>query len=138
MQPQCVESFIRYPNGVRVHGAVRRREQVARAPVRAGGICFSTSRRLPAGQTVQLSLDTPGGAQDITVTVAWSQVENGAWLTAARIAGDGDACRARLAAQLCLIDAYRRTERARGRDLDEETAAREWIARYAHEVPSLS
>ena len=65
-------------------------------------------------------------------------VEDDAFLAAGRLLDDADACRARLAAQLCLIDAYHRDQRAGGRDLDEETAALEWISRYAHQVPSIT
>jgi hypothetical protein len=136
MQPQCVKSFIRYPNGVRV----RQQPCSDRGGdgETSGGICFVTPTHVAPGNTIHVSLDTPRGAEELTVRVVWCEAEGGAWLIAARLLDDADACRARLAAQLCLIDAYRRTQRQQGRDLDEDTAAMEWISRYAHEVPELT
>lgn len=138
MQPKCVKSFIRYPNGVRVHPDLDPARCCDGARETPGGICFTTPGPLAAGETVQVSLDTPHGSEDVVVKVAWSEAEDGVWLTGGRLVGDDDACRARLAAQLCLIDAYRRSQCACGRDMDEETAAREWITRYAHQVPALT
>lgn len=138
MQPECVKTFIRYPNGVRIHLDAVTSVSGDEARETPGGICFTTREPLSPGQTIQVSLDTPRGTENVTVKVAWSDAENGAWLTGGRLMGDADACRARLAAQLCLIDAYRRKECAGGRELDEDTAAMEWISRYAHQVPALT
>lgn len=50
----------------------------------------------------------------------------------------GDAYRARMAEQLCHIEAYRcHVAETEGRRLDPESAAREWIQRYAAEFPTL-
>jgi len=138
MQPESVRKFIRYPDSVRVQPPPGESRAGAATRATHGGICFATRESLDAGTVVQLSLGTPAGEERLLAKVAWSQPGDGEFLTGARLLDDGDACRARLAAQLCLIDAYRRTERAGGRDLDEETAAGEWIARYAHQVPAIS
>ena len=69
--------------------------------------------------------------------VAWCRPEGVEFLAGACLLDEHDACRARMVAQLCHIDLYRRQELASGRELDEETAASEWIARYAHQVPQI-
>ena len=50
-----------------------------------------------------------------------------------------DVFRARMVAQVCYIEDYRRSiARAEGRELSSEEAAGEWIARYAHKFPGAS
>ena len=45
---------------------------------------------------------------------------------------------ARMVEQVCQIEHYRQqVQRAEGRVLDAETAAREWIKRYAASFPAL-
>lgn len=137
MQPQSVKQFIRYPNGVRCRAfePADGRDETTATP---GGICFPTTQSLDAGTLVEVRLGTPQGEERVMARVAWSRPEDDRYLTGARLLDDADACKARLAAQLCLIDAYRREACACGRDLDEDTAASEWIARYAHQVPAIT
>ena len=50
-----------------------------------------------------------------------------------------DVFRARMVAQVCFIEDYRRSiARAEGRELSSEEAAGEWIAKYAHKFPGAS
>ena len=50
-----------------------------------------------------------------------------------------DVFRARMVAQVCYIEDYRRSiARAEGRELSSEEAAGEWIAKYAHKFPGAS
>ena len=50
-----------------------------------------------------------------------------------------DVFRARMVAQVCYIEDYRRTiARAEGREVSAEEAAGEWIAKYAHRFPGAS
>ena len=87
---------------------------------------------------MRLSLAAPHGVERFLVRVAWCRPEGVEFLAGACMLDDADACRARLVAQLCHIDLYRRQEMANGRELDEETAAGEWIARFAHQVPAIT
>lgn len=145
-KPEFVRAFIRYPSDVPVEvepcEAVNGRAHpsvsgIGSARPTPGGICFPFEQRLEAGALVHVTVRAPRGAEEFTVKVAWTLREGLRYLTGARLLDEHDACRARLVAQLCLIDAYRRTEQAGGRELDEDTAAREWIARHAHEVPVI-
>lgn len=132
-------AFIRYPARVpvryrpcHVNGG---RRDLKSTP---GGLCFPCDEPIEPGSTVQLSLAAPRGVERFMVRIAWCRPEGDGFLAGACLLDDADACRARLVAQLCHIDGYRRQELANGRELDEETAAGEWIARFAHQVPAIT
>ena len=107
------------------------------ASVTPGGICFPCGEYIEPGTAVQVSLAAPHGLEEFTVRVAWCRPEGVEFLAGAFLLDENDACRARMVAQLCHIDLYRRQEQASGREMDAETAASEWIARYAHQVPQI-
>ena len=132
-------AFLRYPGQVPLRYQPCRPAQPPgeeRRPT-PGGICFPCGEYIEPGTPVRLSLAAPHGIEHFTVRVAWCRPEGVEFLAGACLLGEADACRARMVAQLCHIDLYRRSEIANGRDLDEETAASEWIARYAHQVPQI-
>jgi len=132
-------AFIRYPAPVPVRYRACSVEGDGCDPqATPGGICFPCSEPMEADSLVQLSLAAPHGVERFVVRIAWCHPEGEAFLIGARMLNDADACRARLVAQLCHIDAYRRLELVNGRELDEDTAASEWIARYAHQVPAIT
>ena len=55
------------------------------------------------------------------------------------LADTEDVFRARMVAQVCYIEDYRRSiARAEGRELSSEEAAGEWIAKYASKFPGAS
>lgn len=134
-------AFIRYPCDVPVR--YRRCRQAKRRNghangVTPGGICFASGEPLEPGATLKLSLGAPHGVEHFTVRVAWCRPEGVEFLAGACLLDEGDACRARMLAQVCHIEAYLRRQRADGRDLDRDTAASEWITRYAHQVPTIT
>ena len=132
-------AFIRYPGQVPVHYRPCHVEGEGKGlTTTPGGICFPCGEPLAPGSLVRLSLAAPHGVERFLVRVAWCRPEGVEFLAGACMLDDADACRARLVAQLCHIDLYRRQEMANGRELDEETAAGEWIARFAHQVPAIT
>ena len=137
MQPDKPAAFIRYPSHVPVRCRPSTQRVNGHRPT-PGGICFASGEPLEPGALLDLSLGAPHGVENFTVKVAWSQAQGTEFLTGACLLDDADACRARLVAQLCHIDAYRRRELAQGREIDNDTAASEWIQRYAHEVPAIT
>jgi len=130
-------AFIRYPSHVPVHCRPHR-EALNGHDVTPGGICFASGEPFAPGVLVKLSLGAPHGVEHFTAKVAWSKPRGTEYVTGACLLDDADACRARMVAQLCHIDAYRRREQAQGRLLDDDAAASEWIERYAHEVPAIT
>jgi hypothetical protein len=131
-------AFLRYPGEVPMRYQPCRPSGDGICAGTAGGICFPCGEPLAPGTLVHLSLAAPHGVERFTVRIAWCRPEGVEFLAGASLLGEDDACRARMVAQLCHIDLYRRQELASGRDLDEDTAASEWIARYAHQVPAIS
>jgi hypothetical protein len=110
-----------------------------------------TDSRLPAGafHTQDISLGGLAVHSDVPVEPAFEARARVAWCRPHR-GGAGhevgvsfldpeDVFRARMVAQICYIEDYRRSiARAEGRDLSSEEAAGEWIAKYAHKFPGAS
>jgi hypothetical protein len=132
-------AFIRYPGQVPVrYRPYRVNGDGGKVQPTPGGICFPCGEPLEPGALVELSLAAPHGVEHFVVEIAWCRPDGVEFLAGARMLDDADACRARLVAQLCHIDLYRRQELAKGRELDADRAASEWIARYAHQVPAIT
>ena len=131
-------AFLRYPGEVPMRYQPCRPNGSVHCAGTAGGICFPCGEPIEPGTVVDLSLRAPHGVERFTVRVAWCRPDGVEFLAGACLLGEDDACRARMVAQICHIDLYRRREQASGRELDEDTAASEWIARFAHQVPSIS
>lgn len=132
--------FIRHPRGFPA-----RFRRAWRAPVELGrprgdrlGLLLSTRRYVRPGTPLAVSIEAAGEqhgfeAEVVLMRQRGSRFEMGLWM------GDEDeSYRLRMVEQVCHIEAYRRrVEREEGRSLSSETAALEWIERYAGSFPGL-
>jgi hypothetical protein len=72
-------------------------------------------------------------AEVVVMRQQGSRFEMGLWMS-----DEDSSYRLRMVEQACHIEAYRRrVEREEGRSMSSETAALEWIERYAGSFPSL-
>ena len=70
--------------------------------------------------------------------VVWCDEADGAYEIGVEFEHGRDTFRMRMIEQICHIEHYRNeVERNEGRELSSQDAAREWIARFAGDFPSL-
>lgn len=135
-----MRNYIRHPSEFPIELRVPEDGREERPPtknVSAGGLCCQSGKPLPVGTHVHVRIPVGERPFESEGTVAWcSQTPKGGWDVGIRFASDSVSFGLRMIEQVCQIQRYRREIREReGRELDEEQAAQEWIARYAATFP---
>ncbi|MBI5272147.1 MAG: PilZ domain-containing protein [Burkholderiales bacterium] len=102
-----------------------------------GGLAFRCSCAVPAGRPVDVCIDCVEPPFHAHAQVAWCRPHPvSGYELGVRFLDADDAFRARMVAQVCAIEDYRRSvRRTQGRDLAPEEAAAEWIERHAADFP---
>ncbi len=133
--------YIRHPDELPIHcrqAANDATHLVCTSSMRVHcGLRFRSDECYAAGTAVDV--DIPVNDQDIHVQahVIWSQRKRNNYEIAICFDTEDDAFLARMAEQLCHIEEYRRRINTdEGRRLSVETAAEEWIEKFAHTFPS--
>lgn len=140
--PQAKEQrrFIRHPAAVPIRvdadgpgGGPSPRTQ----DVSAGGLSFVSPTPVPTGRSIRLCIPSVSPVFEASARVCWChRRDDGRYLVGVQFADREELFRLRMVEQVCHIEAYRKAVRRReGRVLDGETAAREWIERYAADFP---
>lgn len=133
--------FLRHPadipieitaDGVRQHASRRMKD------VGLGGLSCRSERALEIGATVMVGIDVVRPPFRAEGTVVWCRRQGLHYEVGIRFMRADDAFAARMVEQICHIEHYRNEVlRIEGRVLDGETAAVEWITRYAGQFPGL-
>lgn len=134
-------NFMRHPADIPLDIAIRgtHRDVVQRLKdVSEGGLAYLSRRPLGTGSTVVLSIPLVQPPFSAAGVVVWCHRQGSVYEVGVRFADAEDLFAARMVEQVCQIEHYRQqVQRAEGRVLDAETAAREWIKRYAASFPAL-
>ena len=102
--------------------------------ISAGGLAFSVPCQLAAGTKVTISLPDLWPEYNAKGHVVWCREFCGNYEAGIQFAESNEAFKARMVAQFCQIEDYKRTiQQTEGRSLSSEEAAREWIGRFAEE-----
>lgn len=133
--------YIRHPVDVPIHidakcsqGAVG----VRLNNVSVGGLSFRTPRYIAQGVTIRITIDIVEPRFEVDAIVLWCHCIDEEFEIGVEFADAEDAFRMRMVEQVCHIEHYRQQVwREEKRLLNGETAAAEWIERYAHEFPSI-
>ena len=138
-----MRKFIRHPAAIPIDIAVD--EQVTEPPVNlenisTGGLSFKLSKPVPVGSQLSISMPQIWPDYRTTGTVVWCRADEDedenedAYEAGVQFAKSNEAFKARMVAQFCQIEDYRRDiSHSEGRRLSSEEAAREWIVQYAEE-----
>jgi hypothetical protein len=140
-----MRKFIRHPAAIPIDIAVD--EQVAAPPVNqenisAGGLSFKLSKPVPVGAQLSISMPQIWPDYSATGTVVWcredeeeeEEEDGNAYEAGVQFVKSNEAFKARMVAQFCQIEDYRRDiNHSEGRRLSSEEAAREWIVEHAEE-----
>jgi c-di-GMP-binding flagellar brake protein YcgR len=102
--------------------------------ISAGGLAFRVPRALSVGTKLTISLPDLWPDYHARGYVVWCHEFSGNYEAGIQFSEADEAFKARMVAQFCQIEDYKREMRLNeGRMLSSEEAAREWIGRYAEE-----
>jgi len=98
----------------------------------ASGLRFRFREPLPAGASIEVSIEYRRYAFQATGTVVWCTPDAGGYDVAVRFEDQQTRFAMRMVEQACRIEWYREhTSREQGRELDGNQAAAEWIDLFA-------
>lgn len=134
--------FVRHPADIPIDIAID--DPPPRAPRRLkdvglGGLACRSDRPLAIGTQVVVTIPLVQPVFHAPCSVVWCRRHGpGNYEVGVCFSAPEDVYAARLVEQICQIEHYRKDVlRREGRELDGETAAQEWIARYAAVFPAL-
>ena len=135
-----MRKFIRHPNCIPIDIAVdescsdEEGATVTLVNVSTGGLAFSLLHPVNIGSRLTISMPQVWPDYTASGTVVWCREASQGFEAGVQFDQPDEAFKARMVAQFCQIEDYRREIREReGRALSSEEAAREWIVRYAEE-----
>ena len=104
----------------------------------AGGLCFRATEPLETGRDIHVSIRFREAGFAGDGVVAWCRHNDDGWWVGVRFAPRTLRFALRMVEQLCHMEGYRKVlERKLGRRVSPESAAREWVERYAARFPPL-
>ncbi len=138
-----MRQFIRHPLDVPIEIRTDQSESAAfqTQDISLGGLAVHSAVPVAAGSLIEVRIAYVDPAFEARARVAWCRPrrEGGGYEVGVSFLDAEDVYRARMVAQICYIEDYRRSvARAEGRELSSEEAAGEWIAKYAHRFPGAS
>lgn len=134
-----MRAFLRHPSDIPIElkeNAHSRAERLNN--VSFGGLACESREYLEQNTLVNIRLPTIQPAFAATGKVVWCTKRNGNYDVGIQFLDESDLFLTRMVEQLCHIEHYRNEVRtSEGRSLSGEEAAREWIAKHAHDFPGL-
>ena len=106
-----------------------------------GGLAVHSDEPVETGSPIEVRIAYVDPVFEARARVAWCRPrrDGRGWEVGVSFLDAEDVFRARMVAQVCFIEDYRRSiARAEGRELSAEEAAGEWIAKYAHKFPGAT
>jgi len=105
--------------------------------VSTGGLCFYSKVPIPIG--AHLSVNIPNLKYIFTedCIVMWCHKAKEKFEIGVKFNNDKTSFRMRMIEQICYIEKYHDEMLLKGREIDWETASKEWIEKYAGDFPKL-
>ncbi len=132
-----MRKFIRHPAAIPIDIAVDEQAatpSVSLANISAGGLSFHLLKPVPLGSQLSISMPDIWPDYRATGTVVWCRESDGGYEAGVQFSQSNEAFKARMVAQFCQIEDYRRDiNHSEGRQLSSEEAAHEWIIHHAEE-----
>lgn len=132
--------FIRHPAdipiSVKPEGS-QNQMSLALNNVSCGGLAFLTPKELMIGTVVSIRISAVKPIFKVKAIVAWCIPKNNMFEAGVEFIGEEDAYKVRMVEQVCHIEHYKRSiQEHEGRVLSGESAALEWIEKYASDFPN--
>ena len=137
-----MRQFIRHPLEVPIEVRCDDAAELAEVhtqDISAGGLALHSSQSVPPGRRIEVCIPHVQPAFEARARVVWCRpgVHGGFELGVAFLDAK-DAFLARMVEQVCYIEDYRRfVLMHEGRELSQDDAASEWIAKYAAQFPAI-
>lgn len=133
-----MRQFVRHPTQVPIDIDVDESEleriDTNLLDISAGGLAFRVPHCLSLGARLTISLPEIWPDYHAQGYVVWCNEVGDQFEAGIKFAEANEAFKARMVAQFCQIQDYKRTmQQNEGRDLSSEEAALEWIGRYAED-----
>lgn len=104
--------------------------------VSEGGLCFQSDTYIAPGQLIQIKIPNGQSPFESTCLVTWCNTLKDSFEVGVTFEDKNKEFAMRLIEQACYIEEYRKEVFSQqGRQLSEEEAAKEWIAKYAGVFP---
>ena len=130
-----MRSYIRHPTSIPIQicaGEALPLNSMAVQNLSSGGLCFITELSMRVGALVSLLIPSLKPSYSGAGVIVWRrECSANLFEVGLRFTSDDEYFRVRMAEQVCQIEAYRQEQLATGRELSSETAAIEWIEKYA-------
>ena len=138
-----MRQFIRHPVDVPIEIRTAQRGSAAfhAQDISLGGLAVHSEMAVEAGSQIEVRIAYVEPAFEARARVAWCRPcrDGSGFEVGVSFLDAEDVFQARMVAQICYIEDYRRSiARAEGRELSSEEAAGEWIAKFAHRFPGAS
>ena len=139
-----MRQFIRHPLDVPVEIRTDRcgaATALQTQDISLGGLAVHSDEPVETGSLIEVRIAYVDPVFEARARVAWCRPrrDGRGWEVGVSFLDAEDVFRARMVAQVCFIEDYRRSiARAEGRELSAEEAAGEWIAKYAHKFPGAT
>ena len=136
-----MRQFIRHPLDVPIEIRTDQRATGAAfqtQDISLGGLAVHSDEPAEPGALIEVRIAYVDPVFEAKARVAWCRPRRGGsgFELGVSFLDAEDVFRARMVAQICYIEDYRRSiARAEGRELSSEEAAGEWIAKYASRFP---
>lgn len=128
-------SYIQHPADTPLRLVVRPAPAPARAPLPLGLIC-NTLDAFSAGTLVEIASPRLAPHMSGTGQIVWCRRERDAYQVGVAFYSAQDLYSIRMLEQLCHIEHYRQLLSDDGKPVSRETAAREWIEKFAAHFPT--
>jgi hypothetical protein len=107
-----------------------------------GGLAFVSQEEYEPGDVLEINFLLPDAEDGLKGEIMWSgpldendQQPDHTYINGLKFMDEATRFHARLVEQICHIDAYCQAQREKGRNLDIQTAAEEWITLCAPTFP---
>lgn len=129
-----MRTYIRHPTTIpfQLSPSAHDVAQVSARNLSAGGLSFITDENVKVGTKVEFWIPLVQPEYQGTGVVVWSHEHRPrGFEVGVRFTSDDEFFRARMVEQVCCIEDYRQRIALKGRHLNTEDAALEWIVKYA-------
>ncbi len=133
-----MREFIRHPVSVPIRVNISKTESEIDQlqDISEGGLCLRSRHFIPPRNHVHLEIDVCRPQFEAEGTVVWCRRCGSAYDVGVRFDDEDTRFAMRMVEQMCHIEQYRKEVAAKeGRHIDAETAAAEWIEKYAADFP---
>ena len=132
-----MRQFIRHPTAIPIDYQVEGKDGRDRLKdLSHGGLCFLCREALPKGACLHISIPVEQEGYEADGVVRWCRAAGGQYEVGVEFEEAEAEFQLRMVEQVCHFEAYRKQVLAEeGRELSEEEAAQEWIAKNAGDFP---